>query len=166
MVNYNGIENTLIRLDVEYNLQMTDPQMPILFSKLAVIELCGWIEESFDDILHEYINRRILDSNCIRIVKEIVKNNYGFSYEKHTFKIFSTVIGVNNWENIIDNIPAVDFSNFQEILRNYSTIRNHAAHTHSPVGRTRNFDTPSLVLSNFYKIKNAVVVLENKINTL
>ncbi len=166
MVNYIGIENTLKRLDVEYNIQMSDPQMPILISKLAVIELCGWIEESYDDILYGYINRRILDPKCIRIVNDIIKNNYGFSYEKHTFKIFSTVIGVNNWENAIDKIPLADFSQFQAILQNYSTIRNSAAHTHSPVGTTRSFDSPSLVLSNFYKIKNAVFVLENEINTL
>lgn len=166
MVDYTGIENTLKRLDAEYNAQMSDPQMPILFSKLAVIELCGWIEESFDDLLFEYINTHIIDHNCQRIIKKIIDDNYGFQYERHVFKIFSAVIGVNNWENIIDKLSPSDFGNFQTILNSYSTGRNRAAHTHTPIGTTRSFDAPSLVLSNFHKIKNAVSVIENEIKIL
>lgn len=166
MVDYIGIENTLKRLDVEYNAQMSDPQMPILFSKLAVIELCGWIEESFDDLLIGYIDTHIIDPNCQRIIKKIINDNYGFHYERHVFKIFSAVIGVNNWENIIDKLSPSDLGNFQTILNSYSQGRNRAAHTHTPIGTTRSFDAPSLVLSNFQKIKNAISVIENEMNIL
>lgn len=166
MVDYNGIENTLKRLDMEYNAQMSDPQMPILFSKLAVLELCGWIEESFDELLLEYINTHIFDTNCKRIIKKIIHDNYGFQYEKHLFKICSAVVGVNNWENIIDQLSLSDFSIFQTILNNYSQGRNRAAHTHTPIGTTKSYDAPSLVLSNFRKIKKSVNVIENEIKRL
>lgn len=166
MIDYIKIKNTLDRLDVEYNNQISDIQMPILFSKLAVIEFCGWIEESFDDVLYQYIRNHIIDSDHIRITRSFVNKNYGFDYENHTFKLFSIVLGINNWENILDKVSPIDLTNFQTILKNYSTIRNRAAHTYTPIGTTRVYDAPSVVLGEFNKIKRPIEIIENEINQL
>lgn len=48
MVNYVDIENTLIHLDTSYLSSMSDPLLPILLSKTALIEFSGWIEQSMD----------------------------------------------------------------------------------------------------------------------
>lgn len=166
MVNYTEIENILRKLDLEYNNFSSDIQMPILFSKLAVIEFCGWIEESFDQILFDYIDSHIIYTDNSKVIKKFIDDTYGFNYEKHTFKIFSAVIGINDWENILDQLPIVDSLNFKTILKNYSKIRNTAAHTHSPMGTTKSFDTPSMVLGNFNKIKPAIEAIEIEINKL
>ena len=166
VIDYIEIKNTLDRLDVEYNNQMSDIQMPILFSKLAVLEFCGWIEESFDDVLYQYIGNHIVDSNHIRITKKLVENNYGFDYEKHTFKLFSIVLGINNWENILDKLSTRELTNFQTILKGYSKIRNNAAHTYTPIGTTRTYDAPSVVLGEFNKIKIPIQIIEKEINLL
>lgn len=42
VVNYTDIEAKLLRLDTEYNNSILDPDLPIFFSKLAVIEFSGW----------------------------------------------------------------------------------------------------------------------------
>lgn len=166
MVDYTSIENTLKRLDTEYTAQIADPQMPILFSKLALIEFCGWIEESFDTILYEYIDRRIIDNTCKTMIKKIILKNYGFKYENHIFKMVSTVLGVNNWENIIDTLSYVDQQNFENLLMRYSEGRNKAAHTHTPIGTTTSFNSPSIVLNDFYKIKSIIYILEQEIQAL
>ena len=166
MIDYDGIEATLNRLKAEYDLQNVDDQMPILFSKLAIIEFCGWIEESIDDVLYEYINMKILDPNCIRLIKVNIKKNNGFNYENNIFKLFSMVVGMNNWENIIDALPPIDMQNFETILSQYSTYRNKAAHTHTPIGTTRTYDSPSMVLNNYRKIKNALQFIENQMRVL
>lgn len=166
MIDYTNIESTLRKLDFEYSEQISDPQMPILFSKLAVIEFCGWIEESFDDVLYQYINSHIIDTDYKTIINGFINANYGFDYKNHTFKLFSIVIGINNWENILDKLPALALTNFQTILRDYSQIRNRAAHTYTLIGTTRTFDTPSVVLSNFNKIKNPISIIETEIQSL
>lgn len=166
MIDYIKIKSTLDRLDVEYNNQILDIQMPILFSKLAVIEFCGWIEESFDDVLYQYIGNHIVDSNHIRIARKFVNTNYGFDYEKNTFKLFSIVLGINNWENILDKVPPRDLTNFQTTLSSYTVIRNRAAHTYTPIGRTITYDSPSVVLGEFNKIKIPIQIIENEINQL
>lgn len=62
MVNYTDIEAKLQRLDTEYNNRILDPDLPIFFSKLAVIEFSGWMEDSVDSILYDYIDNHIVDS--------------------------------------------------------------------------------------------------------
>ena len=71
MVNYTDIEAKLQRLDTEYNNSILDPDLPIFYSKLAVIEFSGWMEDSVDSIVYEYIDNHILDP----IVKQNIKNN-------------------------------------------------------------------------------------------
>ena len=58
MIDYISIQSTLNRLDAEYNTT-TDIQLPILYSKLAVLELCGWIETNIDNILYEYVDSEV-----------------------------------------------------------------------------------------------------------
>ncbi|WP_071145648.1 hypothetical protein [Bacteroides ihuae] len=166
MIDYTNIESTLRKLDFEYSEQISDPQMPILFSKLAVIEFCGWIEESFDDVLYQYIDNHINGTNYQRLIRTSINKNHGFDYENQTFKLFSIVIGIKNWENILDRLPVLALTNFQTILRDYSQIRNRAAHTYTLIGTTRTFDTPSVVLSNFNKIKNPISIIETEIQSL
>ena len=46
------IEKTLIFLDKEYSRHISsrDRERPAMNSKLGVLELSGWVEESFDEI--------------------------------------------------------------------------------------------------------------------
>jgi hypothetical protein len=50
MIIKGYIENTLKELDRLYN-KHTSLKKDIYYSKLAVIELCGWIEETCDAIV-------------------------------------------------------------------------------------------------------------------
>lgn len=104
MVNYTDIEAKLQRLDTEYNNSILDPDLPIFYSKLAVIEFSGWIEDSVDSIVYDYIDNHIVDPIVKQNIKKNIKGNYGFNYYSNLFKVFTSVLGVDTWENIEDKL--------------------------------------------------------------
>lgn len=164
MVDYISIENTLQRLEKEYNACITDSDMPVFFSKLAVIELSGWLEDSIDVILNDYLDSHIVYSDVIDPVKEIIKKNYGFKYEKNILKICLSVLGANNWENIVDKLMPVEYENLKTITSSLTSSRNNAAHT--SIVTTRTFNAPSLTLADFMKLKPAIITIEKEVGLI
>lgn len=165
MVDYIEIINTLNKLDSEYSAS-SDLQMTILYSKLSVIELCGWIEVSIDEILTNYIDSHIIDVSLVNDIKRIIKRNYGFKYDNNIFPLLCSVLGINNVENMLDSIPLAQFVQFKCIVENYSVVRNIAAHTDTPLGTTRTFYAPSQVIGDYAKIKPFVTSIEDYIKAL
>lgn len=163
MINYSDIETTLKKLDSEYNLKITDPDLPILYSKLALLELSGWIEDSVDDLVFEYVNNHIVTSNIQTKIKEIIRKNHGFDYENHLFRLFSEVIGVNNLENIMDTLQS-DANRLKSITSILSSNRNKAAHTSIVV--TRTFDAPSTTLAYYKHLERIFKIIEFEIKKL
>lgn len=165
MVNYTAIKKTLVRLDSEYNTSIADPDMPVFFSKLAIIELSGWLEDSIDDILYDYMGRHLIDIDVIHdIKKDIIEKNYGFKYKQNIQKICFAVLGANNWENIKDKISTVDLLNLQTITGTLTNSRNNAAHSSTIV--TRTFNAPSITLSEFNKLMPAIQTIEKEVKKL
>ena len=165
MIDYISIQDTLNRLDTEYNTT-TDIQLPILYSKLAVLELCGWIETNIDNILYEYVDSHIIDIDCKKGIRNIIRKNYGFHYDSNLFPLFCSVLGINNFENILDKLTSTDFQNLKGITGTYTDERNKAAHTDTPVGTTRSYKSPSSVLHDYNLIKPAFQTIETQIQAL
>ena len=140
--------------------------MQILFSKLAVLELCGWIETSIDIVLYDYVQLHLINNDCKKGIEKIIKKNYGFHYDSNLFPLFCSVLGVNNVENVLDVVSPVDFHNFKSITEIYTTERNKAAHTDTPAGTTRSYKAPSVVLHDYNLIKPAIQTLETQIQRL
>ena len=162
MVNYVDIENTLIHLDTSYLSSMSDPLLPILLSKTALIEFSGWIEQSMDQILYEYLDSHICETRIVQYIKGLINKNYGFKYEDNILKILSLTRGAYHLENLLDKI---DVSILQAILDKYAINRNKAAHTHT-AGTTLTYDAPSVVLNDFRHIKTIIATMENEIQSL
>lgn len=53
------ISKNIDDLDSFYNSSWRSPRRQFFFAKLAVLELCGWIEETMDDIVKDCKNRKI-----------------------------------------------------------------------------------------------------------
>lgn len=162
MVNYVDIENTLKNLDSTYLASMSDPFLPILLSKTALIEFSGWIEQSMDQILYDYLNSHLYETDIIEYIKGQIKKNHGFRYKDNILRILSTTIGGYNLENVLDKI---DVSLFESILNEYSKKRNNAAHTHT-AGTTTTYDTPSVILNAFKRIKPIITTIEHEVQSL
>jgi len=168
IVDYVKILSILQKLDTEYqaNVGGIDFEKPVAISKIAVIEFCGWIEESIDLILLDYLNNRISDSECINYIKGIIKYNYGFGYEKNLFHLFTVVLGINNWENILDVLTISNISILKSVCTNYTNIRNVAAHTYRLTGITVTYQSPSQIIADFNKIKPIFQTIETEISKL
>lgn len=164
VVNYTDIESKLRRLDIEYNKSIIDPDLPIFFSKLAVLEFSGWIEDSVDSIVYDYIDGHILDPIVIQTIKKNIRGNYGFNYYSNLFKVFTAVLGVNAWENIEDKLKPQYLVDLINVTSTYSGIRNKAAHSSVVVMNT--FVSPSATIAAYNRVKPAFMLIEKEVAAL
>ena len=164
MVNYTDIEAKLQRLDTEYNNSILDPDLPIFYSKLAVIEFSGWIEDSVDSIVYDYIDNHIVDPIVKKNIKENVNKNYGFEYYSNLFKVFTSVLGGDTWENIEDKLKPQNLVDLVNVTSTFTGIRNKAAHSSIVVMAT--FSSPSTTIAAYNKVKPAMMIIENEIASL
>ncbi|WP_278575084.1 hypothetical protein [Alloprevotella tannerae] len=162
MVDYKNIENTLKQLDSMYLKYTGDPSFLIILSKTALIEFCGWVEQSIDQILNEYVQSHMKEQNMINYTNSQIKKNYGFKYENNILKILCITIGAYNLENVLRKINSAQL---KALLNTYSDKRNRAAHTHI-LGTTAKYDAPSLILNDFHQIKPIISTIENEIRSL
>ena len=162
MVNYVDIENTLNYLDSTYLASMSDPLLPILLSKTALIEFSGWIEQSMDQILYDYLDSHICETYIIKYIKDQIKKNYGFKYENNILRILSITIGAYNLENVLNKI---NIKLLKTLLDKYSNKRNNAAHTHT-LGTTTTYDAPSVILNDFKCVKPIITAIEHEVQSL
>lgn len=165
-VDYSTIDTILSTLETQFSSVVTlpDATLSILYSKLAVLELSGWIEESIDMILINYLDNKLVSTDCINKTKKIIESNYGFKYESNLYHIFLCTLGSNNWENIIDTIGIARMSILSTKCGEYSSQRNDAAHKYQ-LG-TRSFYAPSRVISDYHQIKSVITDIENEILSL
>ena len=154
-------------LDNKYNASPPpNQQWAILYSKLAIIEFCGWIEQIFDEILTSYCSTKLVEQKYKDYHKKnIIDTNYGFHYEKNFQQMLIKTIGINNLENIEDCLEnhLAYLSTFKSILGTFSKSRNIAAHTFTPTGTTITYDSPSIVISNINVITPILQKIEQEI---
>lgn len=155
----------LTQLEAEYSVS-TDGTMQLLYSKLAVLEFCGWIEVSLDDLWLDYVQRKLVNPDNIKRINRIINKNYGFEYDNNIYPTMCSVLGVNNWENILDSFPTTAFINMKSVLSSYKDSRNQAAHTNTIPGVTHTYWAPSVVQNDYMRIKPAFQYLEYNIVTL
>ncbi|MEW8251009.1 MAG: hypothetical protein AB2740_12265 [Candidatus Thiodiazotropha sp.] len=121
----------------------------LFYSKLALLELCGWIEESMDDLILRYANQKLKEAANKRYVeKRVVKPTHGFDYEDHFRKMLIQLIGIINVEKLEKKVDATKKDALTRNLSNLSQARNPEAHTHLK-GVTWSINAPSVTLSQF-----------------
>lgn len=165
MINFTDIENTIIELDSLYT-SATNTLHQILYSKLGILEYCGWLEESFDIIADEFIVRNIAISNHSYARNMAISKNHGFSYDNNIRPMLSKVMGFHILEFLENDLEA-DYGKFT-LMKSYIDYfipqRKVAAHQATSV--TTIYDTPSIVLVKLRDLRpilsqfeaNAIVV--------
>jgi hypothetical protein len=158
MIAVSYISHTLNELDKLYN-SSSSQKKAIYFSKLALIELCGWIEEAIDDMILRHSSRHLKDPKNILYCKEIiVMPTYGFQYKKNIRPMLISLIGLIEVEKLEKELEKTSkISLLKGHLGNIKESRNIAAHTHLK-GVTRVFNAPSRTIGDFNRIK---IILEN-----
>lgn len=165
MVAKTYIAANLQQIERLYNSSKS-VQKSLFYSKLAVIELCGWIEMSMDDIVLRLASRRLRQPDHRKYVeKEVVRRTFGFDYERHFLPMIETIIGRHGIEEMntrVDNgliLPLVG------ALSALKTERDKLAHQYIK-GITLTIDAPSVTNARFpivlAGLKNIEVVLLRK----
>jgi hypothetical protein len=102
MISKTLVEADLVELDVLYNTGLThpNPNEAIYFSKLGVLELTGWIEESFDVIARRAIKQELTTQKFKNIAKNAIDKNYGFTFDNNFMTMMQRLIGVGECERL------------------------------------------------------------------
>ncbi|UXE62888.1 MAG: hypothetical protein KA717_09415 [Woronichinia naegeliana WA131] len=173
MTNSEDIKNSLEDLKGLYESVLTS-ELPSdlqtrrlqFYSKLAILELCAWIEEAQDEIILDYIQLNLLEGSNIESVRNMVRRNPSFDYEK--FRAFLIhIIGIISVERLEAKLKQQ-----QDILQRIKSElgalqkkRNDLAHTHLKE-ITPSYDAPSVTYNNFLKIYDLLQKIESDLNTL
>ena len=148
MITRSYIYKNLKMLDVRYR-KTASAKESLFYSKLAILELCGWIEESMDDIILRHASRHLKNQDNIRFVKkEIVGKTYGFDYKQHFRHMLIRLLGIINVERIERAIDQGKRARFTAKLDDLKQIRNREAHTYIR-GITQSINAPSVTLNDF-----------------
>jgi hypothetical protein len=85
------VDLTLRQIDVWYNEPSQGSDRPKLLSKLAILELCGWLEGEFDRLIIAAQETR-LDDN-IWVNDNILGRTSGFTYQDHFRPMLCRLVG-------------------------------------------------------------------------
>lgn len=143
MINSVGITTTIDELDLLYN---SNPLQATYYSKLALLELCGWLELSMDSIVIDCANTKVsVQSNKDYIEKTVVATIYGFHYDQHFRPMLMKLVGLIKLEQIEDGlITSGELSVLESHLGSLYQTRKRAAHT-SIAGATVTYEAPSKI---------------------
>lgn len=161
MLPKQPIKDLLDELKTLYD-STADSNHKVYYSKLALMELCGWIELCIDEILENYIDHQLNSPSNITLAKSnYVKQTYGFEYDKNLRPLLIKIIGLINIEKIEE---LLDFDNgtftlLKAQLNNLVSLRNQAAHT-TIAGVTHTYQAPHSMLTNLNSIHIHLTKLE------
>jgi hypothetical protein len=165
MITKSYIQKNLDTLDKLY-IDAKSAAKGLLYSKLAILELCGWIEESMDTVVRICAHRTIKDKSIWRdFEKTVIKKTWGFEYDDDFKKMLIQIIGRIG---IIKLERKIDQKKFQALLATLETLktyRNNEAHTHIK-GTTKRLDAPSATKANFIIIYEGLKDIDDKLRTL
>lgn len=85
------VARTLSEIAIWYAEPSQVTERPVLLSKLALLELCGWIECELDELVRKAGRGRLNDPDWVE--KSVVSTTYGLHYVKHFRPMMTKVVG-------------------------------------------------------------------------
>lgn len=166
MISIDKIEKTLEWLEKCYdNSKNTEIEESKIYSKIAILELSGWVEESMDGIILDLADKKLDSSNAKKRLEKIISNINGFTYEKHFLEMLRKSIGVINEEAVekkIRDMPDGKLIKLKNALDRLYNERNTLAHTFSQ-GKQEYVDSPSVVKGYYDDICSGLKAFEVEI---
>ncbi|OOO44051.1 hypothetical protein BS629_28250 [Rhizobium leguminosarum bv. viciae USDA 2370] len=147
---------TLASLHIWYNEPTPGNERPQLLSKLAILELCGWLEHWMDDLVLEVARRCICPDPWV--AEKIIKNTNGFHYTMHLRSMLAKLIGEHQvlvGESRMEASHPGELQNIKSILGQLWTTRCSYAHSdllHN-VQAQATFDAPSWTITQHRAIE-------------
>jgi hypothetical protein len=144
------IDDTLKLLDAWYNEPSTGGDRPKLLSKLATLELCGWLEGEFDRLALVAENGRVDDASWVHT--KVIKNTSGFAYERHWRPMLQMIVGevfVRRIERKMEVAAPGDLERLKTHLSTLWELRCGFAHAdmNANIAAQRTFNAPSWAIN-------------------
>ena len=147
---------TLTELDIWYNVAGLSLDRTNLLSKLATIELCGWLEEEFDRLIRIVAAGRVNDATWIE--SQVIENTFGFKYEKHWRGMLCKVVGevfAQRVEAAMEFAHPAELQQLRTLLGQLWKDRCSFAHADLAANKAAmlTFNAPSLAISRHATLK-------------
>lgn len=166
MISVTYIQRNIAHLDVKYR-RASSPLSSLMYSKLAVIELGGWIETSMDDLIYRAGKKLKHPVNIKELKDSIVGKTWGFDYKANFRRMMIQVVGLIAVEKIEKIVDAGRHAAMIATLGLLKSARNDLAHTYvkhphfaAPI------PAPSVVSGYFTVIHNGLKAIEAAMRTL
>ena len=165
MIDRSGIEKNLQKIDRLY-VGTSSAQEGLLYSKLAILELCGWIESSMDSIVLSISKQLVKDSKHLKYFEEeVVEKVYGFEYEKHFRRIVIALVGLHGVESMEKKVNPRVFAPMCASLNALKPNRDKLAHGYIK-GTTPHLDAPSVTLARCHTVHAGLVDIEGVLKAM
>jgi hypothetical protein len=162
MIAQTYILSNLKSLDYSYRHAKTAKDAQF-FAKLAILELCGWIEESMDDIILRWGRKRLRETaNRTYCEKQIVKRTNGFDYDSHFRNMMIRLLGIIAVEKIERHVDPTIREQMVLSLAALKRQRDPEAHTHLK-GTTRTINAPSVTITQFQPVYDGLMEFDRAI---
>lgn len=155
------ITRNLKSLNQKYLRSKTQAE-PLYYSKLAIIEICGWIESSLDELFYNYSSSALESSNYINKMHNRIKETYGFSQNKHLKPLVVSVVGYSGLEKLESSCDQSLLGGLYRNLDELTKMRNELAHTYIK-GFAVTIESPQLILRRLDHVANGLDELERKL---
>ena len=137
----------------------------IFYSKMAILELCGWVEQSFDELVISCAKKNLFDADRLKyLTKTVVGRTYGFEYEAHFSIMLSRLIGLIEFEKIEKKLDLSKLAKFKAALSSLKAERDREAHTYIK-GTTKTLSAPSIYQNLYNDIDAGLQEFETQIKT-
>jgi hypothetical protein len=158
MIEKTEILKNLKWLETRYN-QSKSARAHLLYSKLAIIEICGWLEMTIDDVITRCAKRCIKHTENLKEISRLIKSTHGFTYDQHFRKLLVHIIGFYNFEKMEKAIDQKKLADFQASLLHLSPNRKVEAHTYIK-GTQKKIDGPTKTAAHFNKLYVGLLEIE------
>lgn len=152
MIRYAKTRQLLHKLDRRYTKSQTrDPTLSIVYSKAAILEVCGWLEETFDEIAHNCVRQRLRTLERRKFLDDKIKATHGFEYKTKARPLIAHAIGVVRLLEIEKELESsASLIVLTTACSNLNKLRQDAAHT-TLSGRKMTYPAPSVAIQEFEK---------------
>lgn len=168
MNSKQDIESLLQKISDLYDAT-TDVKEQKLYSKIALLELCGWLEVTLDEIVKNYalsttVPKLTNPKNIKYLEENVIEKTYGFKYDKNFRPILIHTIGIIGVEKL-ENQCVAELQSLKSELGTIETARGVAAHT-TIAGATQTYESPSVIKAKLGKIYLALEKIEKNLGQI
>ena len=150
------VETTLKQLNSWFNEPSQGSDRPKLLSKLATLELCGWLEGEFDRLALVAEQGRLSDPEWVKT--NVISRTSGFLYDSHWRAMLSRLVGEVFARRVEKQMEATfpgDLDRLKTMLGTLWKIRCDFAHADmaANIAAQQTFQAPSWSLNQHRLLK-------------